>query len=418
MSATAQAISTQTPPPASTPSLATLDMSLSHWFETGEHWEQFRRLRREAPVHYCPESLFGPFWSVSRYADVMAVDTDHKRFSSEPTITLVNAHPDPARRNTMFIAMDQPKHTEQRKAVNNIMAPTNLAEMEKLIRSRVIKIIEDLPVGETFNWVDRVSIELTTQMLATLFNFPFEDRRLLTYWSDVATNIPPARHDDEAWAKRDAVLMECLGYFKRLWAEREHGPAAFDLVTMLAQNGATKNMPPREFLGNIILLIVGGNDTTRNSISGGLHFLSQNPGEWDKVRKDRSLIPNMVAEIIRYQTPLAYMARRALVDVEMHDKTIKAGDKVAMWYISANRDETKFENPDRFWIDRPNARQHISFGFGIHRCMGNRLAEMQLRILWEELLQRYPRIDVMGPPVRVPSSFVHGISELPVRLAS
>lgn len=412
------ATATMSRPTSGDVDLATLDMSQSHWFENGTHWEMFRRLRREQPVHYCPESMFGPFWSMTLYDDVMAVDTDHKRFSSEPTITLVNAHPDPARRNTMFIAMDQPKHTEQRKAVNGIMAPMNLAAMEKLIRQRVIKILEDLPVGETFNWVDRVSIELTTQMLATLFNFPFEDRRLLTYWSDVATMIPAARHDDEAWAKRDAILLECLGYFQRLWKERENGPPAFDFVTMLSQSDATRSMSPREFLGNIILLIVGGNDTTRNSISAGLHFLTQNPGEFEKVRSNHALIPNMVSEIIRYQTPLAYMARRALADVEIRGHTIRAGDKVAMWYVSANRDESKFQDPDRFWIERPNARQHISFGFGIHRCMGNRLAELQLRILWEELLKRDPHIEVVGPPVRVPSSFVHGIAELPVRIAA
>jgi cytochrome P450 len=398
---------------AGSTSLATLDMSDPVRFQNDTIGPYFERLRREAPVHYCPASRFGPYWSITRYDDIVAVDANHGVFSSKGGITLNEPHPVKDRQFPMFIAMDPPKHDEQRKAVSPIVAPANLAKLEHVIRSRAIAIIEQLPVNETFDWVERVSIELTTQMLATLFDFPFEDRRLLTQWSDAATKLPVT---DDDWDLREAELQSCLQYFQRLWRERVDAEPKPDLVSMLAHNPATRDMPAREFLGNLVLLIVGGNDTTRNSISGGLYFLNQNPGEYAKLREKPALIPNMVSEIIRYQTPLAYMRRRALVDVVVRGQTIREGDKVVMWYVSGNRDAEAIADPDRFWIDRPNARRHLSFGFGIHRCVGNRLAEMQLRILWEELLKRYPDIEVVGDPVRVPSSFVRGYSSLPVRI--
>jgi cytochrome P450 len=291
-----------------------------------------------------------------------------------------------------------------------------LAKLEGIIRERVCILLDGLPRGETFNWVDRISIELTVQMLATLFDFPFEDRRKLSWWSDCATANPEAGGYVDSEEKREEVFAECLAYFTNLWNERVNAPPRPDLISMLAHGAATRNMTPREYLGNLILLIVGGNDTTRNSISGGLLFLSQNPGEYAKLRANPSLIETMVPEIIRYQTPLSHMRRTALEDLEFGGQRIRAGDKVIMWYLSGNRDADAIEEPDRFIIDRPRPRQHLSFGFGIHRCVGNRLAEMQLKILWEEILRRFPVIEVVGPPKRIFSSFVRGISELPVRI--
>ena len=381
-------------------------------FHDDYHVKLFERLRRESPVHLQKDhEVVGSFWSVTRYEDIMRVDTDHDTYSSDGIIVAVD--PDEDFTLPMFIAMDPPKHDRQRKEVNSVVAPRNLAVMEKTIRKRVQNILDSLPRNEEFNWVELVSIELTTQMLATLFDFPFEDRRMLTRWSDVAT----ANEESglvESEEQRQKELLECLEYFTRLWNERVNEEPKGDLVSMLAHGESTRNMAPMEYLGNLILLIVGGNDTTRNSITGGVRFLNQNPAEYQKLRDNPELIPNMVSEIIRYQTPLAYMRRTALKDAELGGQQIKTGDKVLMWYVSGNRDSDVIERADEFLVDRKRARHHLSFGFGIHRCMGNRLAEMQLRILWEEIMARFDNIEVTGPPTWVKSNFVKGYSELPV----
>lgn len=393
--------------------LEDIDVSRPELMQSDNHWGYFARLRAEDPVHYCKDSLFGPYWSITRFSDIMEIEKNHEDFSSDPSITLADR---PADFETVnFIAMDPPKHDVQRKTVQGVVAPMNLARLESTIRSRAAAILDSVPIGETFDWVDLVSIELTTQMLATIFDFPFADRRKLTYWSDMATSGELAGGPTPEPVRREA-LYECLEYFTRLRDERIKEAPKPDLLSMLAHGKDTQNMPPMEFLGNLILLIVGGNDTTRNSISGGVLALNENPAEYDKLRADRSLIPNMVSEIIRYQTPLAYMRRTANRDIEFHGKQFKAGDKIAMWYVSGNRDADAITDPDQFLIDRAQARHHLSFGFGVHRCMGNRLAEMQLRVLWEEIMDRFRNIEIVGPVERVQSSFVRGYAHMPVKV--
>ena len=400
--------------------LADLNPVDGRLFEHDLQGEHFRRLREEDPVHFNEMPGFGRYWSITKYADILDVDTNHELYSSAHGIALGpslerGVHPDEIQFSN-FIAMDPPKHGLQRRTVSDAVAPPNLALLEPLIRSRVQAILDDLPRDEPFDWVPRVSIELTTQMLATLFDFPFEDRYKLTRWSDVATAAPGTGIIDSA-AQRKQELMECLAYFTKLWQER----AAWekpgnDLLSMMAHGEFTKDMEPHELLGNLILLIVGGNDTTRNSISGGVLALHEFPEQREKLYANPSLIPSMVSEVIRWHTPLPYMRRTATVDTEVRGKEIKQGDQVLMWYISGNRDPEAIEDPDAFIIDRKNPRRHLSFGFGIHRCMGNRLAEMQLRILWEEIVQRFSYVEPLGEPTRLRSSFIRGITSMPVRL--
>ncbi len=391
-----------------------LDVSQGRLFQDQLHLPYFERLRREDPVHYCADSQFGPYWSITKYNDIVAVDSNNKVFSSASEfggITIRDRRPEVRRES--FIAMDAPRHDDQRKAVSPIVAPQNLARMEAGIRERAGKVLDDLPRGEVFNWVEKVSIELTTQMLAILFDFPWEDRRMLTRWSDVAT-ADIAAGVVKTEEEREEILAECLAYFTRLWNERVNADMQPDLLSMMAHSPATRNMTPDQFLGNLILLIVGGNDTTRNSMSGSVLFMHGNPDQYAKLKANPLLLDSAVPEIIRYQTPLSHMRRTALEDQEVGGKMIKKGDKVVMWYCSGNRDDTAIENPNAFIIDRKRPRQHLSFGFGIHRCVGNRLAEMQLKIVWEEILKRFDRIEVVGPEKRVFSSFVHGIEDLPV----
>jgi cytochrome P450 len=404
-------------PDAADMALDEINPANPHLFKEDRWGDHFARLRAEDPVHFNELETSGRYWSITKYDDVRAVDGDHHTFSSARGITLgLPSTPENDKlfeQITSFISMDPPKHTEQRKTVRSVSAPSNLRNLEPLMRERTIKVLDSLPEGETFDWVDAVSIELTTLLLATLFDFPLEDRRKLTRWSDIVFAVPEPGGVVETQQQKFDELVECVTYFEGLWEERRENPG-FDLVSMLATGEATKDMPTAEHLGNLLLLIIGGNDTTRNTMTGSVYGLNKYPEQYDKLIADPGLIPKLVPEIIRWQTPLPYMRRTATRDCEIRDKQILKDDQILMWYLSANRDDEVFDDPDAIDIERHNADRHLSFGYGIHFCMGSRLAELQLRVLWEELLQRFERIEIQDEPGRTFSSFVHGYTNLPV----
>jgi cytochrome P450 len=378
----------------------------------------FARLRAEDPVHYHPESPYGPYWSVTRHADILKVELDPATYSSASANGGIQLIDQPTGEEIPnFIRMDPPRHTAQRKTVAPIVAPTNLANLTATIEQRTASLLDGLPRNQEFDWVDKVSTELTAMMLATLFDFPFAERRRLTWWSDVAiANVDDADAVVKSNAERMAELRTMAATMAELWKERAAQPPKFDLISMMAHSEATRDMPLNEFIGNFALLIVGGNDTTRNSMTGGLMAFAEHPAERARLEADAALLPAAVSEMIRWQTPVIHMRRTATRDAELAGKPIRKGDKVVMWYVSGNRDERAIDDPEAFRIDRPKVRQHLAFGAGIHRCVGDRLAELQLQILWREILKRNLRPEIVGPPVRLYSNFIRGIRALPVLL--
>ncbi|NYT40586.1 cytochrome P450 [Sphingomonas sp. R-74633] len=393
-----------------------LDVSRPELYRDDTWHAPFRELRARGGIHYNEHSAFGPYWSISTYKPIVQVESLPDLFSSQAGgITIADLQEGDIKM-PMFIAMDRPKHTGQRRTVAPAFTPSEMVRMTENIRARTTEILDSLPVSQEFDWVDRVSIELTTQMLAILFDFPWEDRRLLTHWSDWAGDIEIAK-DPVRKQQRREILFECAAYFGNLWQSKVGKDSTPDLISMMIHSDAMAEMDQYEFLGNLILLIVGGNDTTRNSMSAYAWGLELFPDQRAKLEADPGLIANATQDIIRWQTPLAHMRRTATQDTELDGHKIREGDKLALWYLSANRDESVFPDADKIIVDRENARRHLAFGHGIHRCVGARLAELQIGILMEEMAKRRLRVNVLREPERVAACFVHGYKQMAVELS-
>ena len=416
-----------------------LDPASPEQFGSEQMWWKFERLRAEQPVHYtaASQSTYGAYWSITKWDDIIAVDTDSVNFTNETTPSLLRPGSSPAlirmagpgatpeqikavedRGVPSLLSMDPPAHGIHRGAVAEGVSPATLAMFEPLIRERIGGILDGLPIGEEFDWVDLVSKELTAMTLATLFNYPQEKRRQLTYWSDVATTLPAPGRIVETIEEKDRIGLQFAAEMARIIEERRGEEPAGDFLSLMAHSPHVKDFTADEIRGDTGVLLIGGNDTTRNTLSGSVYALHHNPEENAKLRANPALIPSMVSETIRWQTPLSHMMRRANEDIEFGGQTIHKGDKVVLWYVSGNRDDAKLDRPNEYIIDRKNPRQHLSFGFGIHRCLGNRVAELQLRLTWEEILKRFPEVKVVGNPARALNGFAKGYESMTVVIPS
>ncbi len=395
--------------------LLQLDVSRVERFEANSHWPLFARLRREDPVHYCPESAYGPYWSITRLSDIVAIERDHTVFSSKGNIIIGDVPPEydePA-----FATFDPPDHTRDRSAVVHAASPARLARIEPEMRAAIAGLLDGLPRGQAFDWARCVSEQITMHMVAALFDWPREDKARLPYWCEVMTATPGPTGIVTSFTERAEVLATFKDELMRAWRERARDGQGQDVLSLLARDPETRAMAddPKRVLG-IVALIAGANEAARGALTGGVLAFHEFPSQWLRLRDDPSLLGSAASEIVRWQSPILHMRRTTTVDVEVQGKLIRTGARVVLWYCSANRDEAVFDDADAFIIDRPNVRRHAGYGFGIHRCFGRYVAELELRLLWEEVVKRFSRIEVVAPPKRLLSNFAGGFESLMVRV--
>ena len=399
---------------------------LDKWetFINGQPFELFERLRREAPVYWHEESLeFEPgFWALTKHEDIITVSKDPQTFSSAVGGHLMTMGDpevvDPSAVAAIvgnMIGMDPPDHQIYRKMVAPSFTPKAIRSLEVDMRIKIRELLDNVSDKGEFNFVTEISEQLPLWVLCEMMGIEESERPrirdLVNNLTDASINADPDK-SMQVWFN----YMELFKMGRDMIEERRKNPTD-DLMSVVANTKVEGGELPSELLdGFFLLMVIAGNETTRNTITGGLMALSENPEEREKLLKDPSLISNATDEMLRWVTSVIYFRRTATKDTQIRGQDIKKGDKVVMWYGSANRDEDIFENGHLFQVDRQNAKKHLAFGAGEHLCLGNRLGHMQIRILFEEMLERYPNIHSTSAPVRVPSNFLAGISELKVSI--
>ena len=392
-------------------------------YEAGVPWEAFATLRREDPVHWNPESDGAGFWAVTRHADIVEVSRQPSVFSSahengghrifnENEVGLTGAGDSAI--GIPFISRDPPLHTRYRKFIMPALSPVRLGDIEARIRARATRLIAAIPLGEPIDLVPTLAAPLPLMTLAELLGVSGDLWPRLYDWTNafVGEDDPEFRQSPEAMA---ATLGEFFAFAQELYAAGR--PAPTDDIASLLANAEIEGepVPFRDFVANLILVLVGGNETTRNSLSHSVAAFSLNSAQWRAIRDDRSLLRTAAPEMVRFASPVMHMRRTAMQDTMIGGRKIAKGDKIVLWYISGNRDESVFAEADRFDVTRRGA-QHVGFGAGQHVCVGSRLAEMQLRVAFDILAERVTSFEVQAPPRRFRSNFINGLKNLDVIL--
>ena len=400
-----------------------IDLKDPGLYERGVPHEAFAQLRRERPVYWNPEADGAGFWALTRYEDIVEVSRQPDLFSSahengghrifnENEVSLANSGESLI--GIPFISLDPPRHQEYRRTLVPGLSSARLTEMEGRIRARVADLMDRTPLGEPVDLVQALAAPLPLLTLAELLGLSPDMWAALYRWTNafIGEDDPEFRKDA---AEMGQIMQEFVGWCAELYESRRSQPTD-DIASMLA-NAAVDGEPMsfRDFLGNMILVLVGGNETTRNSISHTVVSLAADPGQWARLRAEPEAIKVAVREMVRHATPVMHMRRTAMADTEIRGQAIRKGDKVVLWYASGNRDEALFPDPDRFDLGRGDIR-HIGFGTGQHVCVGSRLAEMQLRVVFQVLAERVRGFELLATPRRFRSNFINGLKDVQVRL--
>jgi cholest-4-en-3-one 26-monooxygenase len=389
-------------------------------FVAGVPFEWFRQLRHEAPVYWHPEPTAprGGFWTVTRYDDCITVNRDWEHFSSARRSALFGDMDADAlaQQQLMMLNMDPTMHTRYRRLVNKGFTPKLVRDLEKQIIGYADGIIDSVCERGTADFVEEISAELPLLVIAELLGVPQEDRRKVFEWSNrmIGSEDPEYQVDG---AEPNEAAMEVFSYAEELAAKRKLAPRQ-DLVSVLINAEVEgEKLDQLELDLFFMLLIVAGNETTRNLMSGAMTAFFDHPDQWELLRRDRSLLSGAVEEMLRYVTPVMHFRRTATTDLELGGQKMQEGDKVVFWHISANRDETVFTNPDTFDITR-NPNNHMAFGGGgPHFCLGANLARMEIMVMFDRLLDRIPDIRLDGEVKRLQSNFINGTKHIPVAFA-